>query len=236
MLYLLFLFSRSMSSRMSNLGYKIVLQSPRFPTLEASDIVVLSIDAVHLKGEGSRFDLWAFGGMSPTGVQDLSALIWLFLIKIHELRESLPHKSVAHFFQPALWIMSRHLLRIGSWPRTHSCPLSPEQLAEFSFCFHLASETLQWAHHSCPLWVWLWTLVKPFLIGFSVYLSLLSPHGEGGNRALHTSILIPLPAWAPSVQPSFLSIMLGHQSHTELFSKSRSVTEHLPSAHAQLHT
>lgn len=42
---------------MSNLGYKIVLQSPRFPTLEASDIVILSIDAVHLKGEGSRFDL-----------------------------------------------------------------------------------------------------------------------------------------------------------------------------------
>lgn len=179
MLYLLFLFSRSM---LSNLGYKIVLQSPRFPTLEASDIVILCIDAVHLKGEGSRFDLWAFGGMSPTECRT-----WLFLIKIHELRESLLYKSVAHFFQPVLWVMSRHLLRIGPWPRTHSCPMPPQQLAEFSFCFHLASETLQWAHHSCLLWVWLWTLVRPFLIGFWVYLSLPSPHAEDGNHALHNS-------------------------------------------------
>lgn len=166
MFYLLFLFSRSMSSRMSNLGYKILLQSPRFPTLEASDIVILCIDVDHLKGEGSHFALWALGDMSPTGMQDLSVLIWLFLIKIHELRESLPYKSVAHFFQPALWVMNRHLLRIGSWSRTHSCPMSPQQLAEFSFSFHLATETLQWAHQSCLLWVWLWTLVRPFLIGF----------------------------------------------------------------------
>lgn len=57
MLYLLLLFSRSMSSRMSDLGYEIVLQSSRFPALEASDIVILCIDAVHLKGEGSHFDL-----------------------------------------------------------------------------------------------------------------------------------------------------------------------------------